>query len=600
MTTIGVIGLDHLIDPLRQRGVGVVSGPDFQTAVLAIRTAREAGPFLGVLVGDGPHEPPTGLVTWMSRQRRNFPVVVVESGGQHLATLSSVVRVPQGASVDQILSAIYADQQASFPSESPSAAPVAAPTPPPSPAVPPSQGWGAPSPASAAPLPPPPPVAPPVAAHPVAAPAPVAPPPPEPVIWQPVEEGTFTFDDVAFDPEPPPAPAPQPEPQPVYQPQPAPAPQPEPQPVYQPQPAPAPQPEPQPVYQPQPAPAPQPEPQPFYQPAPQPEPEHQQTPPLSGNRRDLFDQIAEAPGVSDPGDYDMDGATGTVIFVIAAKGGVGKSSVAAGLADRAARDGLSSLVVDMNRGQADLAGYLRVRTPRTIADAAMRAGVPLADAVMTAEEIASSSVRTERKSAAPMFDAVFGPPDSLARASQVSERTYHSIIAQAARQYRVVVVDTQTLEAVDTTALIDRVVLPMLLDGTAYAVGIAGGSSVSVANLVRRFEGMQQAGVSADRLMVLFNGTSGPGVDVGFSVDQASGLFHGLARVVPSVEHDSNIPAITNAGATVAEHPNFRAALHAILHRATGLQSFAPTGPDNSARRKKSGGLFGRRKDPSA
>ena len=80
------------------------------------------------------------------------------------------------------------------------------------------------------------------------------------------------------------------------------------------------------------------------------------------------------------------------------------------------------------------------------------------------------------------FGVILAPPKDQADNQIVTSRAYAAAIEYARRQADLVFIDTQTIEAQDTTGLIDDVVVPLLLSG-AWGLGLSDSSTEGVENL---------------------------------------------------------------------------------------------------------------------
>ena len=110
-----------------------------------------------------------------------------------------------------------------------------------------------------------------------------------------------------------------------------------------------------------------------------------------------------------------------MVFVVAAKGGVGKTTLTTHLGQRAGEKGLRSVVVDANRGQTDITTYLRLGRAGlpTIADAAsagrFEQAILAADRLNTARHARLDPVA---------FAAILGPPPSKSDPRLVTADVY--------------------------------------------------------------------------------------------------------------------------------------------------------------------------------
>ncbi|WP_169834173.1 AAA family ATPase [Oerskovia enterophila] len=281
-------------------------------------------------------------------------------------------------------------------------------------------------------------------------------------------------------------------------------------------------------------------------------------------------------------------ARGLVVPVVAGKGGVGKSSMSISIADAAATTGgLSVCLVDANRGQGDLSRYLRIRgaSVPTIYDAAV--GAASYDDVILGPD-STSQLRPQLLPDLP-FSVILAPPDHLADPDVVTTEVYLRALDAARRRFDVVVVDTQIVEASDTSGLIDGLVIPSLVDG-GWAVGLTDPSTPGVENLRHRLTAFRAAGVTSDRMLVVLNRVS---PDMSMDDERFGRMYTGLGSYLGQVEETILVKNAMNAGDSPYKLGALAPMIDAICRRVTGRPEFDPA---RHAEPRKRRGLFGRRR----
>ncbi|WP_433673917.1 hypothetical protein [Microbacterium gorillae] len=285
------------------------------------------------------------------------------------------------------------------------------------------------------------------------------------------------------------------------------------------------------------------------------------------------------------------GAKGQVIISAAGKGGVGKTTTSLSLAEMGSTAGLSVVVVDANRGQADLRKYLRLGSAplRTVYDA-YTTGDPSAGILRPSDY---GHLRQTARLDVTDFAIVLGPPADLADPAYASAAVYGQIIDYARSIADLVIIDTQIIEA-HRTDLWDDLLVP-LLRGDAWLVAITDESSPGVANLIERLGELRQAGVSNARTLVLaaqYDNFS----DEDSRFFQAK--FQTFGTLVGATGVDMNFHDQMNKGRIVGDSPVIRPAVASILLRVTGRSDLFAPAPAVEERRKGRflGGLFGGRK----
>jgi cellulose biosynthesis protein BcsQ len=172
-----------------------------------------------------------------------------------------------------------------------------------------------------------------------------------------------------------------------------------------------------------------------------------------------------------------------VVCVFAGKGGVGKSTTAISLAERAATSvpGLRVIVVDANRGQGDVRTFLKLDDAAipSIYDAAVsRNPEVFRDVLINPKRL--SSYRIDRS---PLHvGVILSPEKDQSDPSVVTSQIYAKAIEYARTKADMVFVDTQIIESFDTSGLIDDVIVPLFLDG-AWGLGLSDTSTPGVQNL---------------------------------------------------------------------------------------------------------------------
>ena len=268
---------------------------------------------------------------------------------------------------------------------------------------------------------------------------------------------------------------------------------------------------------------------------------------------------------------------GEVVVVWAGKGGATKSTTTGALAERGAVmvPGLRDVVVDLSRGQGAQRSLLRlndVDVP-SMYDAAVSNSPDVFRDVL----INPKRLTTLRGGRSPLhFGVILAPPKDQADHQIVTSRAYADAIEYARRQADLVFIDTQTIEAQDTTGLIDDVVVPLLLSG-AWGLGLSDSSTEGVENLEWILQNFVGRGVSSSRLMVAFNRVNPTSVLNPEAITarfSSYATWMGAVMIDPAIEaaHGSGeIPGSTNTDAT----PEYTALLDRVLYRVTGIASFA-------------------------
>lgn len=294
--------------------------------------------------------------------------------------------------------------------------------------------------------------------------------------------------------------------------------------------------------------------------------------------------LGAAPGGRPPG------TKAPVIISFAAKGGVGKTTAASALAQRAVQVGgiRKVVLIDMNRGQGDIRKNLRLDRPlRSIYDAAL-AGEPKS-AVISPRRLAEARHPSLPKLG---FGVVLAPQDDQADPSVVTTQVYRDVIDYARSTSDLVIVDTQIIEGTDTSGLIDGIVVPVLSrDG--WGLALSDTSMTGVDNLLKRLRMWSVAGVSRDRMLFALNRAN---ADSGLNTEVLRRIYSGLAVPIGTIPQDGMLAAGFETGQLPHNHPDMARVLDEVLFRVTGLEAFDPANHPPLGRKPRGGGLLRRRK----
>jgi hypothetical protein len=238
--------------------------------------------------------------------------------------------------------------------------------------------------------------------------------------------------------------------------------------------------------------------------------------------------------------------------------------------------GLSRVVVvDMNRGQGDLRKYLRVA----------RSGLPsIYDAAISGDIrqsiVTPTVINSKRDPSLPGLNigVVLAPSDTQADPTVVTSEVYAAAIDLARSVSDLVIVDTQIVEASDTSGLIDEIVIPLLRNG-GWGLAISDSSMPGVDNLIHRLNHFAAAGIPTTRMLCALNRAS---PDSGLNSDQMQKVVSQFGSWVGSVPND---PAVANTfetgripgSAGAPEAPYLTALLDNVLGRVTNRPEFAQT-----------------------
>ena len=603
--TVGIVALPDLAAVLRDAGFDVVGGADFHDAATPIKVRLDAGdkfPILASAVRTA------GVQAWLTRQSMRTTVVLVGVDGAELA-IPNVVTVGLPAAVDDVVCTADLDPLggeagaaevaldgtiggvAVHPPVTEGAPPVIAPAPTASTARVPAPTAHRPPASAPAPGP----------AEPVVAAMPIADDPwPDPTpgvataldAWPPddvVADGQFDEPGPTVDLEPRPAPA-LPPPTSAFDtadadawpPDDAPAPAPM---AYEP-PAPpvaAPVASPPPVapaYEaPAPAPVPAPAPAAMVPVAvrePEPADWTEEPDPTQDHLLDLIEagavatEAASSPSTRRPGFHEA----APVVYSVSGKGGVGKTTMAAILAQRAAERGeMRVILVDANRGQADLTTYLRLGRSGlpTIFDAA-RTHDPMRAIVSRDQVNEARHARLDKLG----FSVVLGPPASKADPAIVTPDVYRRVIDQARKLADLVIVDTQIVESYDTSGLFDQLVTPSLVSG-GWAFATSDLSSASVTNISARLKIWREQGVPKDRMLMVLNRVDG---SIALDEEAMRSAFSNETTLIGAIENSTAMVTELNQGIVRVGAPELQRVLDQVLFRVTGDPVFNQPIPD--------------------
>ena len=263
---------------------------------------------------------------------------------------------------------------------------------------------------------------------------------------------------------------------------------------------------------------------------------------------------------------------GQVVINMAAKGGVGKSTMSMLLAERAADlVGMRVVLVDANRGQGDVSTYLRVK------DALVRGDLPTVYNVAVGTDPTKVIVAPDQINAARHaqlqhlhFAAAFAPTDAHADPKVVTTEIYAETVLAARQIADLVIVDTQILESYDTSGLFDGLIAPLLAtDGWALATSDLSGPSVD--NLYSRLSELIMKGVPKDRILWAMNRVN---VSAAFDLAGLQDRFSVVSVPIGSILNNDDLAAGMLVGRIDHANPAVSVVLDAALYRITGNEAF--------------------------
>ncbi len=288
-----------------------------------------------------------------------------------------------------------------------------------------------------------------------------------------------------------------------------------------------------------------------------------------------------------------------VLFVSSGKGGTGKSCIALQLAHYAsetARDagvGFRVTVIDGNRGQGDLRGYLWIPDDATL-PSAYDAVVKDDPAAALIEPKYYGSYRKRFRLEVPDFSVVLTPPPRYATSQKTPGHTYLDLITHAREVSDLVIVDTQLLEA-EKTDLWRQAFLPTLLGPGAWLLCTANESAPAINNLdLRLSELVGEHSLPKSRVLLLAT------MFEQFQAEDEARFAAKLGRygqIVGATGYDPEVREAFNTGRIESRFPSTEPALRIIVNQVTGRYDLFDPAPEPT---RPSLVGFLRRKKPTA
>jgi Mrp family chromosome partitioning ATPase len=301
---------------------------------------------------------------------------------------------------------------------------------------------------------------------------------------------------------------------------------------------------------------------------------------------ETFSNPAELPWMAEPVIVHLNDNPAPVLFCWAYKGGVNKTSLSLQLAHRASELGKRVWLVDMNRGQGGIRTVLRIPETAPIRSAfdAARIGDPERAFVRPDE------YTQYRPLGLPLlkFGLALAPPRAEADPESTPYTAYQQIINWARNNGDLVIVDTQSVEAVDQSGLISQVMVPTMING-GFGLGITEFAKESVENLKAAYGNYRTAGLDNSRqLMVVTRADNFLPVDAR-GVDST---FSKYADFAGTTAQSRFIKEQFDKGIVVSDDPGVTPLLDTVLLRVTADERFSSM-PMAGAEKPKRKSLFG-------
>jgi Mrp family chromosome partitioning ATPase len=294
----------------------------------------------------------------------------------------------------------------------------------------------------------------------------------------------------------------------------------------------------------------------------------------------------ELPWMAGPVVVHLNDNPAPVLFCWAYKGGVNKTSLSLQLAHRASELGKRVWLIDMNRGQGGIRTVLRIPETAPIRSAfdAARIGDPERAFVRPDE------YTQYRPLGLPLlkFGLALAPPRAEADPESTPYTAYQQIINWARNNGDLVIVDTQSVEAVDQSGLISQVMVPTMING-GFGLGITEFAKESVENLKAAYGTYRTAGLDNSRqLMVVTRADNFLPVDAR-GVDST---FSKYADFAGTTAQSRFIKEQFDKGIVVSDDPGVTPLLDTVLLRVTADERFSSM-PMPGAEKPKRKSLFG-------
>lgn len=259
-----------------------------------------------------------------------------------------------------------------------------------------------------------------------------------------------------------------------------------------------------------------------------------------------------------------------VLFTLSGSGGVGKSSLALSVANRAANRGRRVVLIDANLGQPDLATFLRVADGDlpTVFDAVID------DNVRTGliSPIALNRTRDARLSKV-NFAFIQGPTGDQLATGRITAGVMAGMISQVRQFCDLVVLDTQILERDDPRGLVSQIIEPELGAG-GWALAVTGMSTAGLSNLIEVMERLLRLGVNPSHVMSVINRVP---TDIALhNQDRIVAALRELSVHLGTIWEDNEILSRMNAGELASDLPVCANLIDTVLHRIFDMPVEAP------------------------